>query len=262
MSTSNIQPAELDYDTGDNGQPGLPKMPTNILGLIGGHMNPPMPDVTDPNFGNADGFQDAEGKVDDSQSKLTDAITQVQSLESACRTQAQTKILGTISNEGNTFTSDGCAVVLNQCTSPSNVISSTSTVLTGLDSSLDGLSDAYQSLAGTTAPCTSLTNAQTACTTNCGSSSLFGTAGFNCDGMAVPATQLAAGVTTTTPGYSECSSAYTAYQKLKGQQGDTSLVSQCNTIQSGIDRNDKLLQKIGSSTGTNQSGSTLNAPTP
>ena len=85
LTANPITPAELDYDTGDDGKPGLPKIPTNILGLIGGHMSPPMPDVTDPSFGDVDGFQDAEDKVSDQQSKIADLESTLQGLESSCQ---------------------------------------------------------------------------------------------------------------------------------------------------------------------------------
>jgi hypothetical protein len=84
LTASPIQSSPLTYDQGANGQPGLPQMPTNMLGLIGGGMSPPMPDVTDPNFANPDGFQDAENKVQAQQTTVADLESTLQGLESTC----------------------------------------------------------------------------------------------------------------------------------------------------------------------------------
>jgi len=135
-------------------------------------------------------------------------------------------------------------------------------------SNLDGLSDAMASLTGVNAPCRALGNALADCTQKCSdlvnslSSGPSPTPGapssYSCDSTSSPSTLLPRTMNNSTvpPTYNDCASAYTNYQKLKSSQGDSSLTAQCNTVQTGIEQNDKLLTKIGSSSGTKDAGST------
>jgi len=231
VGSTPIQSAQLEYDTGDNGQPGLPKMPTNMLGLIGGNMSPPMPDVTDPGFADADGFQDAENKVQDSQSKLSDAESQVQNLESSCLTSSNTKVLATIANEANTYSTEGCSQVNNACDAgqPGGGISSLFGVVSTMDPSING--DAALALQGMQGSCGDSSS------TNSSVQQCFSACAPNMDAACTNAAAISQATDKTA-----CSPAFAAVQKLPKP-------TTCKQLVSNITSNQKNLTVGGGSQG-------------
>lgn len=212
LSQQPIQAAQLDYETDDNGKPGLPKMPTNILGLIGGNMSPPMPDVTDPNFADADGFQDAEDKVDDQQDKLSDAIAEIQSLESSCIKSANKQTLQDISSSAQTFTTMQCPAVNAACGDATTALNTVLyTLVNGTGANLNG--DALRSLNGIQTSCTKDSKLLSQCVQLCQNYQVPN----DCSTQPVPMptpSNIPAGGYYNDPNFTQCTSAYNAYQNV------------------------------------------------
>jgi hypothetical protein len=115
VSARPIRGERLHFYEGENGQEGLPKMPDDMLALIGGNMNPPMPDVTDPDFADADGFREAQNKLGKSSTKLEELKDFLKSQETACATSDLKDRMTLAKAALKDFDAAKCGYIANQC---------------------------------------------------------------------------------------------------------------------------------------------------
>jgi hypothetical protein len=103
ISFPNIQGAQMQYETNSDGSQGLPKMPDDVMKLIGGKMSPPMMDLSDNS--NNDSSAMAEGL-----NKAKDNLQKVQTVRDAWEAKASECSQGQIAGDFATAVSN-----LSQC---------------------------------------------------------------------------------------------------------------------------------------------------
>jgi hypothetical protein len=115
-----VENTQLEYDSPPPDGDGLVKNPTNILGLVGSQLNPPLLDVTGDNFSTAlSGLADETNTISDNTSKAQAAMNSLKSLVKTCGAQFVQAAETDLQTQATTLGGLNCGAIDTNC--PSDV---------------------------------------------------------------------------------------------------------------------------------------------